>query len=141
MLSELEEAKVTAKTAYDLTARCAVLDKEISNLKKQVKDLVASSKKKVQDTIDSAKRSAVTSILQAKIQMAKEAGDKGIELWKEELESWNAVLEKIKKEKTATSVGFEAQAKGEEDTGTSKEAGNGQEEEVVVAAFVGDEGC
>lgn len=138
MHDELVEVKATQKTAYD---RCAVLEKEILLLKKQIKDLSASSTRKIQETIEGAKRSAVTAILQSKIQMATEAGDKGLELWKENLDSWTAILEKMKKEKPAASVNIEAPVQEEGETGTSKDAGGDQEEEVIVAAFAGDDGC
>lgn len=138
MHAELEEVRVMMKTAYD---RCAVSDKEILSRKKHVKDLAASSKQKVQDTIEGAKHSAVMAILHAKIQMAIEAGDKGIEIWKEDLESWNAVLEKIMKEKTVASVGLETLVKGDDEIGTSKGAGDDeQKEEIMVVAIAGDEG-
>ena len=133
MYVDLQDVMTQKQTVQE---KYTAVRQEVLVLKKEIQDLKASIKIQVEDTIDNAKHSTIISILHAKIQMASEAGDKGLDLQGKHIESWKQTLESMEGKEEATIV--EKVAGKADDVGTS--AGEKVEVEGTEVPGVGNEG-
>ena len=133
--AELQDVLAQKQTAFE---KCTALRQENLGLKNDIQDLKTSVRLQVNETIHNAKHSSILSILQAKIQMAEEAGDKGLDIWGKQVESWKQALEKMEDKEAA--VILEKVSEKDDNGGTSTGVVEKKKDEGAEAPEVGDEG-